>query len=71
MGATPLNSPVVGMAADPATGGYWMLGADGGVFSFDAPFLGSRGADTGADRYFAISATDHGRGYLLAAQHDA
>jgi len=71
MGATPLNSPVVGMAADPATGGYWMLGADGGVFSFDAPFLGSRGSDPGPDRFFAISATDHGRGYLLGAQHDA
>ncbi len=71
MGGLPLNSPVVGLATDPGTGGYWMLGADGGVFSFDAPFLGSRGSAGGPDRFFAISATDHGRGYLLAAQHDA
>ena len=71
MGGTRLNSPVVGLAADAATGGYWMLGTDGGVFSFGAPFLGSRGAQTGSDRFFAISATDQGRGYLLGAQHDA
>lgn len=33
---------VVGMAADPATGGYWLVGADGGVFvTFTAPFYGS------------------------------
>jgi peptidoglycan/xylan/chitin deacetylase (PgdA/CDA1 family) len=71
MGGSPLASPVVGMAADPTTGGYWMLGADGGVFSFDAPFLGSRAAAGGPDRFFAISATADGQGYLLAAQHDA
>jgi hypothetical protein len=31
------------MAADPATGGYWLVGSDGGVFAFDAPFDGSMG----------------------------
>ena len=71
MGGTPINSPVVGLAADRATGGYWMVGADGGVFSFNAPFLGSRGHAGGSDRFFAISATDQGSGYLLAGQHDA
>jgi peptidoglycan/xylan/chitin deacetylase (PgdA/CDA1 family) len=71
MGGTPLNSPVVGLAADRTTGGYWMVGADGGVFSFDAPFLGSRGGSAGPDTFFAVSATDNGAGYLLAAQHDA
>ena len=30
-------------ALDPATGGYWEVGADGGVFSFNAPFYGSMG----------------------------
>ena len=36
--------PVVGMAVDPATGGYWLVASDGGIFSFgDAPFLGSTG----------------------------
>jgi hypothetical protein len=29
------------MATDNATGGYWLVGSDGGIFSFDAPFYGS------------------------------
>jgi hypothetical protein len=31
------------MAYDPATGGYWLVASDGGVFAFDAPFEGSMG----------------------------
>ena len=38
-----LNKPIVGMAADPATGGYWLVASDGGIFSFNAPFDGSTG----------------------------
>jgi hypothetical protein len=53
MGGQPLNQPIVGMAAPiaaPPTGtspppttvaGYWMVAADGGIFSFDTPFFGS------------------------------
>ena len=37
-------SPIVGMAADAQTGGYWEVAADGGIFSFDAPFYGSTGS---------------------------
>jgi hypothetical protein len=44
MGAKPLNEPVVGIAADPATGGYWEVASDGGIFAFHAPFYGSMGA---------------------------
>jgi hypothetical protein len=40
----PLNKPIVGMATDPFTGGYWLVASDGGVFSFHAPFYGSTGA---------------------------
>jgi hypothetical protein len=29
------------MAADNATGGYWLVASDGGIFSFDAPFYGA------------------------------
>jgi hypothetical protein len=43
MGGTPLNQPIVGMAADAATGGYWEAAADGGIFAFNAPFYGSMG----------------------------
>jgi hypothetical protein len=34
---------VVGIAADDATGGYWLVASDGGIFSFGAPFYGSTG----------------------------
>jgi hypothetical protein len=71
MGGRPLDQPVVGMASDPATGGYWLVAADGGVFSFDAPFFGSRGGQSGDDRFFAIAASDDGTGYVLAGQHPA
>jgi hypothetical protein len=29
------------MATDPGTGGYWMVGSDGGIFSFNATFYGA------------------------------
>ncbi len=41
---TALAAPLVGMAATADSGGYWLQGADGGIFAFgDAPFLGSMG----------------------------
>ncbi len=42
-GGQPLNAPVVGVAADIASGGYWEIASDGGIFNYGAPFLGSRG----------------------------
>ena len=45
MGGRPLNQPIVGMAATPDDGGYWLVAGDGGIFSFgDAAFHGSTGA---------------------------
>ena len=44
MGGHPLNQPVVGIASTPDGKGYWLVAADGGVFSFgDALFQGSMG----------------------------
>ncbi|HEY5024529.1 MAG TPA: hypothetical protein VII76_06105 [Acidimicrobiales bacterium] len=43
VGGSPLDAPVVGMAGDVRSGGYWEVASDGGVFSFDAPFHGSMG----------------------------
>ena len=31
-------------SAVPPSSGHWLAGADGGVFSFDAPFFGSAAA---------------------------
>ena len=45
MGGTPLNQPIVGMAATGDGNGYWLVAADGGIFSFGtAPFSGSLGS---------------------------
>ncbi len=43
-GDIQLNQPIVGMAATPDGGGYWLVASDGGIFAFgDAPFWGSAG----------------------------
>jgi peptidoglycan/xylan/chitin deacetylase (PgdA/CDA1 family) len=71
MGGTPLNAPIVGMAATPDGGGYWEVASDGGVFGFTARFFGSRGGLSGEDRFFSIVPASDGGGYLLAGQHPA
>ena len=39
-GAIHLNQPIVGMAATPDGGGYWLVASDGGIFTFgDAALL--------------------------------
>jgi hypothetical protein len=55
----------VSLAASPAGHGYWMVGADGGVFAFgDAPFLG---APVGQLRSPAVhlEPTPTGKGYWV------
>ncbi len=45
-GSHPLNARIVGMAATPDGKGYWMVGADGGLFDFgNAGFYGSTYSD--------------------------
>jgi hypothetical protein len=42
-----LNAPVVGIAATPYGGGYWLVASDGGIFAFgDESFEGSEGGKT-------------------------
>ena len=44
-GSLRLNAPIVGMAATPDGGGYWLVASDGGIFSYgDAAFHGSAGS---------------------------
>jgi N-acetylmuramoyl-L-alanine amidase len=62
------NAPVVGMAADPAGAGFWMVGADGGVYSYDgAGFYGSAGGLTLNRPIVGLAATPDGGGYWLVA----
>ena len=64
--ALPLTSPIVGMAATPDDGGYWLVAADGGVFAYgDARFAGSMGA-VHLTRPVVGMAVDAGHGWLLA-----
>ncbi len=56
------------MTTDPATGGYWLVAADGGVFSFDAPFEGSAVSPIGGPQpnpFAAIASSHDGGGYEL------
>jgi hypothetical protein len=63
-----LNRPIVGMAATPTGRGYWLVAADGGIFSFgDARFLGSTGAMRLNQPIVGMAATATGQGYWLVA----
>ena len=62
-----LRAPIVAMAVDPATGGYWLLGGDGGVFSFHAPFFGSTGGRHLRAPAVGLVANLAGTGYRFVA----
>jgi 3D (Asp-Asp-Asp) domain-containing protein len=58
----------VGLARTRDGGGYWVAGADGGIFSFgDARFYGSTGAVRLNQPIVGMAATGDGRGYRLVA----
>ncbi len=40
-GKLPAGVSPVGLAADPASGGYWILKSNGGVDNYNAPWYGS------------------------------
>ena len=48
-------------------GGYWLLGEDGGVFSFDVPFYGSMGGQRLNRPVVGMEATASRAGYWLVA----
>jgi hypothetical protein len=63
-----LVAPVVAMTSTRDGHGYWLLGADGGVFSFgDAPFHGSLGATppSASTPVAAVAAPSQAGGYWL------
>ena len=68
MGGRPLDAPVVGMAAAPTGGGYWLVAADGGIFTFgNAGFFGSMGGKPLNQPIVGMAATPSGGGYWLVA----
>ena len=62
------SAPIVGMEATPDGHGYWLVGSDGGVFSFgDASFYGSTGALHLNAPIVGMAPTPDGHGYWLVA----
>jgi hypothetical protein len=63
-----LSAPIVGMDRSPSGRGYYLVGSDGGVFSFgDAGFFGSTGALRLNQPIVDLARTPSGRGYWLVA----
>ena len=63
-----LNGPIVASIATPTGHGYYMVGSDGGVFSFgDARFHGSMGGAHLNRPIVGLSPTPDNRGYWLVA----
>jgi hypothetical protein len=67
MGGKHLNAPIFGMAVDQATGGYWLVASDGGIFSFNAAFHGSAGSLALDSPIVGMQGASDGSGYRLAA----
>jgi hypothetical protein len=51
------------MAANSTGTGYWLLGADGGIFAFSVGFYGSMGGHSLAQPMVGIAATPDNAGY--------
>jgi hypothetical protein len=67
LGFLPTNAPIEGAAIDPA-GGYWLVGSDGGIFSFaGAQFYGSTGSLRLNKPIVGMASTPDGKGYWLVA----
>ena len=67
-GRTSGTAPIVGMAATPDGGGYWLVAADGGIFSFgDAQFYRSAGSIALNQPIVGIASTPDGGYWLVAA----
>jgi ribosomal protein L24E len=63
-----MAGPVLAPAPlSPSAGGYWLVGDDGGIFSYNAPFLGSTGAMKLNQPIVAMAADPDGKGYWFVA----
>ncbi len=72
LGGVTLVAPIIDAASTPTGSGYWLLGADGAVFSFgDAIYQGGAAdilaAAAGGQRAVAIASTPSGDGYWILA----
>jgi len=61
------GAPIVDVATDAATGGYWLVASNGAVFNVDAPALGSAGTLPLTSPVVGMTATPDDGGYWLTA----
>jgi hypothetical protein len=57
----------VAILSDTQTQGYWLVGSDGGVFSYSAPFFGSTGGIKLTQPVVAAQPVGYGAGYRFEA----
>ena len=67
LSGTHLAQPIVGMTRKPDRTGYWLLGRDGGVFTFGAVFYGSTGHLALQRPVVGMASTRSGHGYWFVA----
>ncbi|HWE54556.1 MAG TPA: 3D domain-containing protein [Acidimicrobiales bacterium] len=61
-------APLAAIASTPSGRGYWVAGADGGIFAYgDAQFFGSAGGTHLSQPIVGMAATKSGNGYWLVA----
>ena len=65
------TGPMVAIAASPDGKGYWLLGRDGGVFSFGVPFHGSVADRHPYGKAVDLRPTETGAGYYVAGTDGA
>jgi hypothetical protein len=62
---TPLNAPIVGITYDnDSKTGFWLVAADGGIFSSEAPFYGSATATPHIGPFVGIASAFNGSSYV-------
>jgi uncharacterized protein YkwD len=66
--ATTVTHPIVDIASTPSSRGYWLVGSNGGIYSYgDAAYYGSTGNRRLTQPVVGMASTRTGRGYWLVA----
>src|SRR5207248_1807110 len=64
-----LHNPIVSIAATPTGNGYWLVAADGGIFTFgSARFYGSASGAMAGQAAVGMIASPKNDGYWIASQ---
>jgi hypothetical protein len=67
MGGQHLNAPIVGIASDPVTGGYWEIAANSNIFKFGGTEFNGSSTQNLAPPIVGLAANDDGGYWEVAA----